>query len=400
MWSGGIRYGFTAFIEPIAGDMGWTYLAISLAFSLRAVEIGLLGPVTGFLTDRFGPRKLTFWGSLIGGAGLLLLSRTDSLVMFYLAVIVVSLGFSGLSQSVTTTAVANWFKKKIGRATGFALAGYGIGGALLPLTASLISQHGWRLAAAVLGLGTWLFVIPLSLILRHKPEQYGYSPDGESSDTPSIIQSPETGTTPEIQLTAAQAMKTKAFWLLAFVFSIQFTVLQAVTLQIMPFCDSVNLSIQVSSMVAMFIPLSSIVGRLSGGWLGDIFDYRKVLVISFVLQCVGLAFLFYGYSLWQLVVFLIFYGPAFGATFVLRSAIIRKRFGVLSFGSIQGLIMGFMAVGGIVGPAFAGWVFDNWGNYRVAWLTFAVAMLVAILMILVGMESLGREARAGLKPRV
>ncbi len=73
--SGVIHFGFTAVVEPIAEEFGWSYAQISLASSLRGLEMGLLAPLVGFLVDRWGPRRLVFGGSILVGLGLLVLSR-------------------------------------------------------------------------------------------------------------------------------------------------------------------------------------------------------------------------------------------------------------------------------------------------------------------------------------
>ena len=49
---GVVFYGFTAIFEPIANEFHWSYAQISLAASLRGLEIGLLAPLTGILVDR------------------------------------------------------------------------------------------------------------------------------------------------------------------------------------------------------------------------------------------------------------------------------------------------------------------------------------------------------------
>ena len=95
---GAIVFGFTAFFEPIANEFGWSYTQISLAASLRGVELGLLAPIAGLLVDRWGPRRLIFAGSIITSLGLFLVSRTTSLGMFYggfalVALVIVCLPF-------------------------------------------------------------------------------------------------------------------------------------------------------------------------------------------------------------------------------------------------------------------------------------------------------------------
>lgn len=82
--SGIIHFGFTAVFEPIAKEFGWSYTQISFAASLRGLETGLLAPLVGLFVDRWGPRTLALVGSFISGLGVILLSRVDSLGMFYL----------------------------------------------------------------------------------------------------------------------------------------------------------------------------------------------------------------------------------------------------------------------------------------------------------------------------
>jgi sugar phosphate permease len=383
LWAGGVVYGMSAFFNPIVEEFHWSYLALSLAGSLLAVELGILAPIAGFLTDRFGPRKVIFCSTILSGTGLLLLSRINSLSVFYIAFGILSVGLSGFGQVVTTTAVANWFDKKVGRATGFSIAGYGAGGILMPLIVWLIAHWGWRTSLAILGIATCLILLPASLFLRHKPEQYGYLPDGEIPDP---LETARAGTevmdSGEVALTAIHALRTKTFWLLGFALTIQLMVFNAMIVHIMPYFASMGLSRNRAAFVAMFIPLSTIVGRLSFGWLGDFFDKRYLLVLCFVLEVVGLAFLSYAGALWHLVSFLVFFGPALGGTVALRSVILREHFGRRTLGSIQGLIASLMTLGAIVGPVYAGWVFDVRGGYRIVWVTFTGAILTGIPVIL------------------
>jgi sugar phosphate permease len=373
----------SAFFNPIVEEFGWTYLVVSLAASLLAVELGILAPIAGFLTDRFGPRKVIFCSTLLSGIGLFLLSRINSLLVFYIAFGILSIGLSGFGQVVTTTAVANWFDKKVGRATGFAIAGYGAGGILMPLIVWLIAHWGWRMSFAILGIATCLILLPTSLFLRHKPEQYGYFPDGEISDPPETTENEtEAIYSGEVAFTAIHALRTKTFWFLGFALTIQLMVFNAMIVHIMPYFSSMGLPRGRAALVAMFIPLSSIIGRLSFGWLGDLFDKRYLLVMCLLFEIVGLAFLSYAEALWHLITFLVFFGPALGGTVALRSIILREHFGRRALGSIQGLITALMMIGALVGPAYAGWVFDVRGGYQMVWLTFIGAILAGIPVIL------------------
>jgi MFS family permease len=383
LWAGGLVYGVSAFLNPIVEEFRWTYLAVSLAASLLAVELGILAPIAGFLTDRFGPRKVIFCSTLLSGTGLFSLSRIDSLSVFYIAFGILSIGLSGFGQVVTTTAVANWFDKKIGRATGFAIVGYGAGGILMPLIVWLIAHWGWRMSFAILGVATCLILLPASLLLRHKPEQYGYLPDGEISDPLETTRSEtEAMGSGEVTFTAIRALRTKTFWFLGFALTMQLMVFNAMIVHIMPYFASMGLPRSRGALVAMFIPLSSIAGRLGFGWLADLFDRRYLLVLCLLFESIGLALLSQARVMWHLITFLAFFGPALGGAVVLRSIILREHFGRRTLGSVQGLITALMTIGAIVGPAYAGWVFDVRGGYQIVWLTFTGAILAGIPPVL------------------
>jgi len=53
-------------------EFGWSYTQISFAMSLRGLEMGIMSPLIGFLVDRFGSRKLMFFGVITVGLGLIL----------------------------------------------------------------------------------------------------------------------------------------------------------------------------------------------------------------------------------------------------------------------------------------------------------------------------------------
>jgi len=380
---GVIFYGFTAIFEPLADEFDWSYAQISFAASLRGLEIGLLAPLLGVLVDRWGPRRLIFVGTIITSLGLIVLGRTTSLGMFYGAFILVAIGMSTSSSTVLMSAVANWFRRRISIATGIMICGYGFGGLLVPVIVRLTDMHGWRTAMGILAMAMIAICMPLSLLVRHKPGQYGYLPDGEVSGAALADKGCVPAQTLEVDVTAKQALRSSAFWHIALALTCQSMTLSAVITHVMPYLSSIGIARATSSLVASAIPLASIGGRLGFGWLGDKLDRTRVTAGAFALLSLGLLFFACASTgaAWLLVPFFVLFGIGYGGNNTLRASLIRGFFGIGNFGTIHGFMIAIMMLGNITGPLLAGHVFDNWGSYKSIWFVFAGLAVGALLMV-------------------
>ncbi len=392
---GSVFYGFTAFFEPIVDEMGWTYAQISLASSLRGLEAGLLAPFIGILVDRWGPRRLIFAGSILAAAGMFVLSRSSTLVMFYAAFALMTLGTSACTGISLMTTVANWFHRKIGLATAISICGFGFSGLLVPAIVGLIDAIGWRGALVTLAAAIAAVVLPLSMVFRQKPEHYGLLPDGArnenpgglgSDDSPVVSQDVKAGEVTEAaaDLKIGQALRSGTFWRLALMSVCHMIVMSSTILHVMPYLSSIGIARSTSGFIAAAVPMASIAGRLLFGSLGDRFDRRKVAAGAFVLM--GMGILCFGLAsiagFWLVVPFLALFGTGYGGGNALRISLAREYFGRTNFGSITGLVMGIGAIGGIAAPPLAGWVFDTWGSYTVVWLLFGVLPIATLIFIL------------------
>jgi MFS family permease len=131
----------------------------------------------------------------------------------------------------------------------------------------------------------------------------------------------------------------------------------------------------------MALSITSVVGRLGGGWLSSIISPWRMFMIGLAIQVLAF-FLIYAYPQeWSIWTFVIMIGPVYGSSLVLRSIIIRNYFHPGIFGTVQGFVIGIITIGGIIGPMFTGWVFDNNADYGIAWLVMS-ALTIAALPIL------------------
>jgi len=381
LYVGGIIFfSFTAFFQPIQQEFGWSYTQISLATSLRGLEMGIFAPIVGFLVDRFGSRKLLLGGSVIIGIGLVLLSFTQSLLMFYLCFLFIALGSGGCTSVVTLTAVAVWFRKNVGLAMGIMASGFGAGGLIVPLVVFLIDACGWRLTLVILGAGMWLSGIPLSLIVRDSPEQMGLNLEGPVAASPQSV--PKEKSPRRTKGAFLEMIKKRPFLYLNIAETVRMMSVTAVVTHLMPYLSSLGIPRGTSGAVAAALPLVSIAGRFGFGWWGDRFDKRIVMSITFCLMSAGTFAFCYVQSLWILLLFLLLFAPGFGGSMVLRGAILQEYFGMAYFGKMIGIVMGFASIGGIIGPTLAGWAFDTLGSYNAVWYALSAISGIAILFIM------------------
>lgn len=388
--SGGIwTYGFGAFILPLTKEFGWSRAEISLGITLSRLEGSIEAPLTGYLTDRFGPRVMMLIGLAGFAAGLILLSFIDSLLGFYLVLFFMAIGYGlGFFMPMVTT-VANWFRRKVGKAMGLFQAGYGGCGLLAPVIVWLIAQYGWRITLIILATGLVLICLPATLAIKRRPEDYGYIADGDapvqedvqSSNDPAVAV-PVREPTEEGEYTVQEALRSRAFWFITLAHGFTGLAQHAVVIHEIPYLVSVGISEEIAALGLTFFTISSTVGRLGFGWLSDFFPRRFVMAACFGLQLVGMLVFANVQSLWLLALFLILFPPGYGGQMPIRVALQREYYGRKAFGITQGVMILCAACISSLGPFLAGWVFDVTGSYRPAFWILSLPYLVAIALII------------------
>lgn len=381
---------FGAYIVLLQEEFGWSRAVLSGAFSLQQVEHGILGPVQGWLIDRLGPRAVMRVGIVLFGAGFMLLSRIDSVASFYLAFVVIAVGssLSGvLSISVT---IINWFAKRRSTAMGLVQTGLGIGGLLVPAVAWSLNTYGWRATAFASGVITIVVGLPLSQIMRHRPEQYGYLPDGanpEATDTPETASGrvqtaprPPVGGHQGADFTVTEALRAPAFWFVALGHGSALLVVSAVMVHLVAHLkESLGYSVTQGSTVVSLLTAMTMTGQVVGGMLGDRFSRRWLVTYCMIGHAVAFIILAYATALWMVIVFAVLHGLSWGIRGPQMQAIRADYFGRTSFGTIAGFSSLIVTVGAVSGPLVAGILADRTGNYREGF---------TILAILAGMGSI------------
>ena len=389
--------GISAMFKPISAELGLTRAATSVASSIGRFEGGVEGPLTGWITDKFGPKWVILFGCFLIGLGLILMYFVNSLWAFYVVwggITATGLNV-GLAIPIDKT-ISNWFVKKRGTALGVRAIFQGMATiAVLPFIAWLLGRLDWRMTCVVGGAVMWLVGLPLIwfLVKQKRPEYYGLLPDGATveaelaSDTGRMITRgmEYAAGVQEVEFTLRQAMKTPAYWLLILASAIGNLVTSPIMLHYMPFLtdmgiDPVKAALMLSSAGAIAIPT-----RLFAGFLADRFKKHQLRFIpmgTYLIIAAGVISFLLNQTITMAYVFLIMFYIGFTAGVPLNTAIRARYFGRKSLGSIQGVTTMIMLPFGVVAPVYVGWIYDTTGSYISAFRLFPVLLAFSAILVL------------------
>ncbi len=377
-------HGFGNFIIPLGEEFGWSRTTISVVFSVARLESGLIGPVEGWAVDRFGPRRLIAVGIPLMGVGYMAMSRVDGLLAFFFVyVFMIALGNSlGMSTPITAS-VANWFNRKRGLAFGIMWSGVGIGGLFVPALGWLVETYGWRPAALMVGIFIAVLGVPVAMVMRHRPEPYGYYPDGIVPEEVRAAGVSRRPVLPDLSndFTAREALQTSSFWYLTLSIMARSLVSGGIGLHLVPFFVDLGASSVTAAALAGSVGLMSIPGRFGLSALGDFVNKRYVMVASLALMSVSIVFMARAQNVTAVIPILVAFSASQGGISVIPQSLIADYFGRRSYATIQGFRSTIQMLGIIVGPIISGYVFDTTGSYTIAFLAFSGAALVSMVLV-------------------
>jgi MFS family permease len=401
---GGLMFhAYGAYLVVLREEFGWSKTLLSAAFSMARAESGILGPVQGWLTDRFGPAILIRAGMAIFGLGFILFSQIGSPTSFFLAFFMMALGSSLGGYLPIGVALVAWFRRRRALALSVSATGMSIGGLLTPVVVLALTRLGWRWTAFLSGVLILLVGVPVSRLVVHRPEALGLLPDGDSpaarggeagtleTTTGShalLSQAAHPAIQPhaaiQVDFTGRQAMRTPAFWYIALGHASALLVVSAVVVHmVIHVTERVGLSLEQASGVVALMTVMQVIGQISGGWAGDRFSKRLICVGCMVGHAVALLLLASATSVWTVAAFAVLHGLSWGIRGPLMAAIRADYFGSGSFGMITGLSSMVVMLGMMGGPVIAGVLADRTGSYQIGFRVLAaLAGLGSILFVL------------------
>jgi len=370
--AGLVSQAFGAYLAVLSDEQGWSKTALSGAAALQQMEVALLGPVLGWAIDRFGPKIFVRSGVVIFGTGLCLLSQVQTLPAFYGAFIVIALGSSLCGFFPLNVALIHWFERKRARALSAMSLGLAFGGIMVPLVASSLTTFGWRSTALASGIIALVIGLPLAMVIRNGPHEYGEVVDGIPEETQSPGEAFEkTETTRDFP--AREALRTQAFWLISLGHGFALFVVHAVSVHaITHLKEGLGYTVAQASLVISLVTACQLLGVGLGWWMGERYKKRLIAAACMLGHALGLLLLTYAVSLWMVIAFAVLHGTAWGLRGPFMQAMRADYFGRSAIGMILGLSFMIIVVGQVGGPIIPGIFADMTGDYRMGFTIIAI----------------------------
>lgn len=363
--SASLMHAYTVFLLAFIETFAWSRAEASLAYSVGQVIGGVSSPLVGNLADRLGARRMVLLGGCLLALGLFGSAQADALWQVVLLYgVVMTLGANCIGLVVFVPLVSRLFVAQRGMAISLLQSANGFGRAIsAPLAQWLVSGVGWRdaylLQAGLMG----VLVIPLAAMFRRAetlappPSASGAASDGGRS------------------WTLADAMRTRHFWLLFFVYMLTSIGSFLVSLHQLAFAVGQGFEPLYAAFVLGMGSLLALPGVILTGSISDYIGRERAALLAYGISIIGVAAALGIESgdqhilLW---VHACFFGITWGARGPAITAKTADLFGGPRLGTILGVITVGSGLGAGIGSWAAGFLFDVTGSYRlVFWLSIA-----------------------------
>ena len=389
----GQSHTFSVFVEPISQDLELSSASIASAYGLATLIAAFLLPYMGKLIDRYGARFSLIIISIILGISCIFFGAASNFLM-----LTVGFGFlrffgQGSLMLGCANLVSQWFDSKRGFAMSLMALGFGMSMAIHPpVSQFLIDQYGWKYAWIILGISTWIIMVPALFILAwNNPENIGLKPDGVKK---SNLKNDKVETIEGLNLT--EALKENSFYILAamwFGMAMLVTTLHFYQVTIL---TNQGISTEFAASLFTVSALAMVVFMPLVGKFFDNFPTKYVLATGLLINSISLISITYSnndaYSLFYAVSFGI--NNAFSMT--MFGYIWPRYFGRKHLGSIQGTGQMIGVIGASLGPLPVGFAIDYLGSslITIRYLSvYPIIMAVIIIMFLKSPSSLSINSK-------
>ena len=367
-------HSYGAYTLHLQEEFGWSMSVLSLAFAITRLESGLLGPIQGWLVDKYGPRLIAIVGTLIFSIGFLYFGFVNSIPSYFVAFVLIALGSSLGGFATLMVSIVSWFEKHRAKAIAWSQLGFSLGGLCVPLVAFGLETLGWRSMAFLSGGAILIIGLPLVSLIRHSPAEYGEKPDGLT--TSGHIVEDESPAEQNRSFSWQEAMREPSFWLISVGHALSLLTVSSMLAHLIPhLVRGMNYSLIEAGYAFALMTGVQMVGLILGGILGDRYNKRFICVLCMVGHCRGpiLRDLRNQRDMGNRV--RCFSRPRLGDKRATNGCATSRLLRPKIFWHNHGRKLPIVMIGMTIGPIACGLLFDRFGNYQLAFTIMALCSL-------------------------
>jgi len=372
------------------GDFGWSVGLIGAAMAVYFLFGAIYAPISGWLGDRYGPRRLMVGCAILFAGSCFFLGSISEIWHFVLAFGVLLSLTTSIAIVTLMAAVSPWFRTRLGLGTGILWAAGGLGTAMVPILMSyLLINVGWQGTFWIIGGAGGGIVLLLSVIFRNRPADLGLKPYGATnSDPPEIVIDKETAKL-RAKVFNQHIRRTKAFWNLPAIHALGCASHGIVLIYVIPIAVDRGIDLLAAGVMITIISLMSIISRLVTPVLADLYGPKKIMSICLLGQALPVLLLFWAQDLWGFYLFSALFGLAFGGEWTGYLVINRKYFGEGPIASAYGWQMSGAFLGHAITTVLAGLVIYATGSFYPA-LALSIGFSVGGALLIWTLDSTSR----------
>jgi MFS family permease len=363
LWGGG--YNTTpVFIGALLKAFGWSHAKVAWMPATIILAVGIMGPIAGWLLDRFDARMVMGTGAALTAASFIAASRATTFTELIIAYLSLGVGLGLSAWMPASVVIANWFGERRGTALGLATAGMESGGmAMAFVVGYIISQYGWRTAYFILSIPALVIVLPfLAVVLKGRP-------DGSGSHKAADSDEPLSG------LEAGEAFRSRFFWMLV-VAQVAWGLSAGPVIHIVAYLMGLGYTLRSATLVFGLLAGLAALGKPTMGFVGDRVGGKNALAIALVLVALSHILLLGAEHEWVLVPYLLVVGVSIATPTSLVPLVLAEMVGLKRLGTIYGWIQVSATAGLFGGPLIAGQLYDVTHSYAAS---FELGVLLALV---------------------
>lgn len=380
-------YNHAIYLNALAAQPNFTVSTASVAVSVFFLSSGVAGLLVARALQNHDVRLSFTVGAILCFCALSSLPLVTALWQLLVVYSIFGAGFAASALLPATTLITRWFHRRRAMALSVASTGLSLGGVVItPVSALLVENLGFSLAAPIMGLMYLVGVIPVAWIwLRPDPASLGLRPDGDKIEADD--ESPDKSFKPVRQeqgIAFRDALRGRLFWAicLAYIF--------LMLAQVGGIAHQYGLARELLSeaqtaMAVAILPVASIIGRLIGGWLVEQVSIRLFAIAMMIMQALSLSLLAGGFSIFTLCLGLFMFGSSVGNLLMLQPLLLAEAFGVRDYARLFSVSNLMSSWGTALGPALMGMAYAFSGeHYALPYVVAAAAGLLGLVLFVSG----------------